>query len=279
MVIAGVHVSIAGSLLNVFDRAEERGCNCFQIFTKNPRGWVAKPISENLAEEFSKSAKSSFPGLVFAHISYLPNLAGEKPEIYKRSEEALVTELERCNILSIPYLVTHLGHANDGIEEGKNRVISAVNNALSKNRGDTKLLLENTAGEKNSVGSRLEDIAEVISHISHKSRIGICIDTCHAFAAGYDLRSNDAVTDFVNQVDEIIGLKYLNLIHLNDVKGNLGSGLDRHEHIGLGSIGYLGIRSILHQPSLRNIPCVCETPVDNRRGDVENIKKVRELAQ
>ena len=268
MVIAGVHVSIAGSILNAFGRAEERECDCFQIFTKNPRSWGAKPIDEKLAEIFSNTANSSFSNLVFAHISYLPNLAGEKPEIYKRSEEALITELERCNTLSIPYLVTHLGHANDGVEKGKTRVISAINNALTRTRGDTKLLLENTAGEKNSIGSRFEDIADVISHVSYKSRLGVCIDTCHAFAAGYDLRSDDTVTGFVKQFDNIIGLKYLHLIHLNDTKGGFGSGLDRHEHIGLGSIGYEGIRSILHHSSLRNIPCICETPVDNRRGDL-----------
>ena len=119
MVTAGVHVSISGSLLYAFERAKERECDCFQIFTKNPRGWGAKPIDEEIAKEFSNKAASSFPEHVFAHISYLPNLAGENPEIYLKSKNALILELERCNLLSIPYLVTHLGHANDGIEKGK----------------------------------------------------------------------------------------------------------------------------------------------------------------
>ena len=279
MVTAGVHVSISGSLLYAFERAKERECDCFQVFTKNPRGWGAKPIDEKIAKEFSNKAASLFPEHVFAHISYLPNLAGENPEIYLKSKNALILELERCDLLSIPYLVTHLGHSNDGVEKGKKRVITAINEALSEFNGKTRLLLENTAGEKNSVGSSLEDIADVLFEYAPDPEFGVCIDTCHAFAAGYDIRSYQLVDDFTDKLEEIIGLKHIHLIHLNDSKGDLGNGLDRHEHIGLGSIGYQGLRSILHHPSLRDIPCICETPVDNRRGDKENIKIVRELAQ
>jgi len=272
----GVHVSIAGSLPGAFDRAHERGCDCFQIFTKNPRGWQAKPIEQPIAEAFSKSMQQYAPGLIFAHISYLPNLAGEKPEMYKKSVDALGSELERCRILHIPYLVTHLGHA-DSPAAGRVRVAQAIETAFADASGDTMLLLENTAGEKHSVGSTIEDIADVYGQCHDTSRIGICFDTCHAFAAGYDLRDEHSVGIITDMIEDSIGLSRIHLIHLNDAKGDLGSGLDRHEHIGLGSLGEEGIRAVLHHDGFRNIPCICETPVDDRRGDIENIDAVRRL--
>lgn len=273
----GVHVSIAGSLANAFDRARERGCDCFQIFTKNPRGWQAKPISEQEGLAFREAIKQFSPGLVFAHISYLPNLAGEKSSLYEKSVQALCLELERCRTLSIPYLVTHLGHAGDGLTSGRDRVVQAIDTALSEVSGDTMLLLENTAGEKNSVGSTIEGIADVFGRCQDTSRVGICFDTCHAFAAGYDLRDEQSVGMVSDLIEERIELLNLKLIHLNDAKGNCGSGLDRHEHIGLGALGEEGILSILHHPGFFGIPCICETPVDDRRGDNENIQKVRDL--
>lgn len=274
----GVHVSIAGSLMSAFDRARERGCDCFQIFLKNPRGWNAKPISGEEGSLFQEAVQDFSPGPVFAHISYLPNLAGEKEELYERSVGALITELDRCDILGIPYLVTHLGHAGDSVSKGVSRVVQAVQTALSEAEGTTMLLLENTAGEKHSVGSHIEDIARVFDECSSTGRVGICFDTCHAFAAGYDLRDEQSVGAFAGSVDDLIGLDALRLIHLNDAKGDLKGGLDRHEHIGLGSLGEKGVRAILHHSVLRDIPFICETPVDNRRGDRENLQKVRELS-
>ncbi len=273
----GVHVSIAGSLPYAFDRARERGCDCMQIFTKNPRGWQAKPISEHDTDAFIRKAAEFSPGIVFAHISYLPNLAGEKPVMYERSVQALRMELDRCGILQIPYLVTHLGHAGDDRKSGRTRVVSAIDTALAGSKSGTILLLENTAGEQNSVGSTIEDIADVFGRCEQQSRLGICFDTCHAFAAGYDLRDPESVGEVADQIQDAIGLSSLHLIHLNDAKGDLGSGLDRHEHIGMGSLGEAGIRSVLLHPGFSKIPCICETPVDDRRGDAENIRVVREL--
>jgi len=279
MVKVGVHVSIAGSLSQSVDRAQERGCDVFQIFSRNPRGWGSAPLTGADCTAFEEKIKSSRL-LAVDHMPYLPNLASPKEEVYKKSVAALIAELGRCGQLGIPYLVTHLGHhLGDGIAGGRMRVIRAVNVALEGADNGVMLLLENTAGEKNSVGSSFEHIASIIEQISERKRIGICFDTCHAFAAGYDLRTGEGFTDTLQQFDELIGLSHLRIVHLNDSKGERGSGLDRHEHIGMGAIGVEGFRRILHHTVFRDLPLICETPVDERRDDKGNIKKVRDLAQ
>jgi deoxyribonuclease-4 len=279
MVKVGVHVSIAGSLESAVDRAKEKGCEVFQIFSRNPRGWTFRPLGDNDAAAFYEKIKAT--GLLpVDHMPYLPNLASPKDEIYKKSLETLTTELGRCGQLQIPYLVTHLGHhLGDGIAGGRKRVTAAVNTALSASDNDVVLLLENTAGEKNSMGSTFEHIRSIMDGLSDLSRIGICFDTCHAFAAGYELRTADGLDVTMRQLSEIIGIQQVKCIHLNDSKGDWGSGLDRHEHIGMGFIGEEGFLRILHHPVFRDLPLICETPVDVRRDDEGNIRKVRTLAQ
>jgi deoxyribonuclease-4 len=202
---------------------------------------------------------------------YLPNLASPKPEIWEKSVQTLQAELERCDRLGIPYLVTHLGHhLGDGIAGGRARVIKAVNAALESSESTTMLLLENTAGEKNSVGSSFEHIGAIVRELPQTERIGVCFDTCHAFAAGYELRTEDGIASTLAQFDEQVGLSRLRVIHLNDTKGDLGSGLDRHED---------GFRRILHNPVFARLPLICETPVDDRRDDRGNIQAVRDLAR
>ena len=279
MVRVGVHVSIAGSLDKAVERAIERGCDCFQIFTKNPRGWAAKEITDDDANRFRNAVSSSPISPVFAHMPYLPNLASHKPDIYQKSVDALILELSRCAILDIPYLVTHLGHAGDDPASGRARIIAAIHEALDRSPGRTRLLLENTAGERNSVGSMFEDIRQVLDGIDEHGRTGVCLDTCHAFAAGYDLRTREAVSELISLINDEFGVSSLHLIHLNDAKGDLGSGLDRHEHLGYGSLGESGIRAVLQDPNLRAIPCICETPVDDRRDDAENIRVARLLSE
>ncbi len=280
MVRVGCHISIAGSIDRAVDRARDAGCDTFQIFSRNPRGWRARDLDAEVIEAFRAAVRSSGLGPVFDHMPYLPNLASPDDAIYERSAAALADELRRCALLGIPYLVTHLGHHRGaGIEEGRKRVIAAINRAFDET-GDTgvMLLLENTAGEKNSVGTRIEDLALIYDGLDDRGEFGICFDTCHAFGAGYDLRTAEGIDAVVAEIDERIGADSLHLIHLNDSKGDLGSGLDRHEHIGLGSIGDDGFREILRNPQIRRLPLICETPVDARRDDAGNIAKVRELA-
>jgi deoxyribonuclease IV len=279
MVKVGVHVSIAGSLDLAVDRAMNAGCDVFQIFSRNPRGWRFGPLSDEISNAFIAKIQSS--GIIpVDHMPYLPNLASPKPDLYEKSVSTLSAELERCNRLKIPYLVTHLGHhLGDGIAEGRLRVINAINTALGNSENNVILLLENTAGEKNSVGSSFEHIRGIMDGLEKNNRVGVCLDTCHAFAAGYELRTEAGIADTLAQFEDHIGIKNLRIIHLNDSKGDLGSSLDRHEHIGMGFINEDGFRRILHHPVFSALPLICETPVDDRRDDIGNIVKVRELAK
>jgi len=278
MVRVGVHISIAGSLDLAVDRAKETGCDVFQMFSRNPRGWGYKPLTDDDCDIYRE--KIGATGIIpVDHMPYLPNLASPKPDIYEKSIATLTAELDRCGRLGIPYLITHLGHhLGDGIAGGRVRVIGAINTALGASDNSVMLLLENTAGEKNSVGSSFEHIRGILDGIENRSRTGVCFDTCHAFAAGYELRTETGIADTLSQFDEQIGIRNLRIIHLNDTKGERGSGLDRHEHIGLGFIGENGFRNLLHHPVLSALPLICETPVDERRDNVGNIAKVRELA-
>ena len=278
MVKVGVHVSIAGSLDLAVDRAKDAGCDVFQMFSRNPRGWAYKPLSDDDATLFRSKVKTT--GIIpVDHMPYLPNLASPKPEIWEKSVATLRTELDRCGRLKIPYLVTHLGHhLGDGMAGGRMRVIKAINEALATSDNDVMLLLENTAGEKNSVGSSFEHIRAIMDELPFPGRVGVCFDTCHAFAAGYELRTAEGLEETLAQFEEQVGIKHLKVIHLNDTRGDRGSGLDRHEHIGMGFIGEDGFRRILHHKIFTSLPLVCETPVDDRRDDRGNIAKVRELA-
>jgi deoxyribonuclease-4 len=279
MVKVGVHVSIAGSIEKSVERAESASCDTFQIFSRNPRGWAWKDLPEENVQAFRYALKktSIFPPV--DHMPYLPNLAGPNPDYYEKSIVTLTAELKRCGQLGIPYLVTHLGHHSGmTIGEGRKNVISAINRAFGEAPNDVMLLLENTAGEKNGVGNTFEDISAVLDGVHDRHRTGVCFDTCHAFGAGYDLRTDDAIEETTGRFDELIGLGEIRVIHCNDSKGELGSGLDRHEHIGMGNIGEEGFRRILRHEPFSRLPLVCETPVDARRDDAGNIAKVRELA-
>jgi len=272
----GVHISIAGSIDRSVERALKIGCNTFQLFTRNPRGWSFSEIPDEVIRAFKDRLSKTDINPVVDHMPYLPNLATPNDEVYKKSVDTLKAELKRCSALGIPYLVTHLGsHLGSGEEKGCERLVSALNSALEEAR-DCMILLENTSGQKNSMGTTFEDIRAIIDRIEECEKIGFCFDTCHAFAGGYDVRTR--IGEVLDELDRVIGLERLKVIHLNDSKGDLGSHLDRHEHIGLGKIGEDGFRSILSDRRVRSLPLIMETPVDSRRDDRGNIVKVYELA-
>lgn len=275
----GLHLSIRGSIDRAVDRAVERDCNTLQIFSRNPRGWQSRKLDREEVESFKKNLKKTGIWPVFIHTPYLLNLASPRKTVYRKSVEALQEELRRAAELGVPHVVTHLGsHLGQGKKEGFKRIVDAVNNSFSTVQNQVILLLENIAGTRNSMGSCFEDIQHIASQIEDEQRIGVCFDTCHAFAAGYDLVSQNAVQRTLQRFDETVGLEELKLVHLNDSKGGLGSEIDRHEHIGMGKIGEKGFRNIL-KSRLGKLPIILETPIDQRRTDVENLKKVRELAQ
>ena len=274
----GFHVSIHDSVDMAVDRALELGCKTFQIFTRSPRQWNSPKLTPETAKAFSNKVKMHQMKPVFAHMPYLPNLASPRDEVYEKSVKTLSSELERCQQLEIPFLVTHLGsHLGTGMQKGFKRIINGINQGLTNANGSVILLLENTAGTRNSMGSTLEDIQHIIHRLSNPELVGVCIDTSHAFAAGYDLRTEETVEATISKIDDIIGLKRLKLVHLNDSKGAFNSGIDRHEHIGMGMIGEEGFRCILAS-NLGELPLIMETPKDSRRSDVGNLNKVKELA-
>ncbi|MEM3451318.1 MAG: deoxyribonuclease IV [Nitrososphaerales archaeon] len=277
--LLGVHVSIAGSIDKAIDRAKELDCTTFQIFTRNPRGWIFSPLKQEEVDAFVKKARAYGFKLTVAHMPYLPNISSPLNETYKKSLEVLKAELSRCGQLEIKYLVTHLGsHLGKGLDIGLKRAIDACNESLFNVDNDVMLLLEITSGTRNSVGYEFEQIKSILDNIEQKDRVGVCFDTCHAFAAGYDLRNIRAVDETLNLFDKIIGLSKMKVVHLNDSRGKLGSHLDRHEHIGMGFIGEEGFRAILNHKAIRELPLILETPVDGRRDWLGNLKKVRELA-
>jgi deoxyribonuclease-4 len=211
---------------------------------------------------------------------YLPNLASSRDEVYAKSVQALTEELERCRMLGLAYLVTHLGsHLGAGRQSGLERIVSALQTALDDSSGQTVLLLENSSGTKNSMGSTFEDITAILDALAgEEERLGVCLDTCHLHAAGYDLSSSHALESTLDQFSGCIEIDRLKLIHLNDCRGGLGAHLDRHEHIGMGKIGEEGFQAILTHPLLSRLPMILETPQDSRRDDGANLEAARRLA-
>ena len=274
----GAHVSIAGSIELSIKRAIAIGCDAFQIFTRNPRSWTAKELTDDVTLKFKNGVLESNLWPIYAHMPYLPNIANPNTEMWNKSILHLKEELVRCDTLKIPYIVTHLGSPKGSKKEkGISNIIKALNKVFKKYKGKCMILLENTAGKDDSLGSSIEDICDIISRIKNQERIGLCLDTCHAFASGYDLRNPEVITEILNGIDECIGLNKLLSIHCNDSKFDLGSGRDRHEHIGLGSIGEIGFKAILGEKRLRKIPFICETPIDERRDDKGNLEYLRQL--
>jgi len=282
----GFHVSIAGGISNSVDNASKVGCGAFQIFSRNPRGWAAKPLVEDDVKNFkTRLAKSSISqDSVLVHMPYLPNLASPDGELYRKSVDTLAAEMHRCALLGISYLVIHLGsHLGKGTENGINQLVKACKYAIEdslnrQKKNVVRILLENMAGQKNSLGSKFEEIRLILDKLNDYGSFGVCLDTCHAFAAGYDMRKKKDVEKMLDHFHSSVGSKELKALHLNDSKGDLNSKVDRHEHIGLGKIGNTGFEALLSHKSLMSLPMIMETPVDDTRRDIDNLRIVLELA-
>jgi deoxyribonuclease IV len=273
----GFHVSIAGGISNSVNNATNLGCTAFQMFSRNPRGWAAKPLARDEVHTFKKRLCAS--GIektsVVVHMPYLPNLSGPPGELYEKSVKTLTEEMQRCELLGISYLVMHLGsHMGRGSNSGIDQLVNAlkVATASSKSANEAMVLLENNVGQKNTVGGTLEELRLILDRLDSSKQFGVCIDTCHLFASGYDLRTKEDVSILFEKIKAIVGLKELKIVHLNDSKGGLGSNLDRHEHIGLGSIGVEGISAFLNHRAIQGLPIIMETPIDTTRGDEQNLR-------
>lgn len=277
----GIHVSIAGSIDRAIDNAVALNCSAFQLFTRNPRGWSAPRLLEKDISNFKrKLAASKIDKFAIAcHMPYLPNFSSPEKVPFQRSMVSLIEEVKRCSKLGIPYLVAHLGsHKGAGQRKGVETVVKAFKKAVAETSDDVTILLENNAGHKYSVGSDFEEFAEIFSKLKPLGRFGVCFDTCHAFAVGYDLRTTRQAKSTLKKFEELVGTENIKLIHLNDSKGPLGCNSDRHEHIGLGLIGEVGLTHFVKFAKAKKIPIILETPIDERRDDKGNIKKVHQLA-
>lgn len=281
----GFHVSITGSLSNSVRNAEGIGCTAFQIFTRNPRGWIAKPLEMKDVDEFKRKLENSHIDKknIVVHMPYLPNLAAPKSESYDKSKKVLCEEIIRCDLLDIPYLILHLGsHLGLGEKNGIKQIVDACNFALDNFNSSYRrhlhlnILIENSAGQKNSIGSSFNEIKDILDELNDKT-FGVCFDTCHAFASGYDLRKSEKVIETIKNFNDTISINNLKVLHLNDSKGKINENKDRHEHIGLGSIGKEGFKEILNNRYFESIPIIMETPVDKIRGDKENMATILEL--
>jgi deoxyribonuclease-4 len=278
----GFHVSIAGGISNSVDNAKKIGCTAFQIFNRNPRGWAAKPLATDDVHLFKTklSASGIEKNSVIVHMPYLPNLSGPDGGFYKKSVETLTGEMQRCSALGIPYLVIHLGsHMGKGQASGTSQLVNAIESAQAKSGSAPVVLLENNAGQKNSIGGNFEELRMILDRLDNPKQFGICIDTCHLFASGYDLRTKADVDKTLEKFDNTVGLRELKFIHLNDSKGPLGSNLDRHEHIGLGQIGAEGLAAFLNYRAIWGLPVIMETPIDEKREDEQNLKVVHGMVK
>lgn len=279
-ILLGAHTSIAGGVDKAVERAAKIGCTTFQLFTKNSNQWKASPLNEQVVQNYKRLLKLTKLKPVIAHDSYLINLCAKDKTILKKSREAFIDELQRCEILGIDYLNFHPGsHMGMGEEDGIKLIAESINLAHEKTRGfKVKSMIETTAGQGTSIGYRFEQIKKIIDLVEDKSRLAVCVDTCHIFAAGYDIRTEKNYLKTFEAFDEIIGLKYLKAFHMNDSKKGLGERVDRHEHIGKGKIGLNGFRFIMNDERFVNIPKILETPKgEDMKEDIINMRKLKRL--
>jgi deoxyribonuclease-4 len=276
----GAHTFITGGIENSVVLADKLKFTAVQIFTKNNNQWKGQPITEETARLFKENLAKTKITHIVAHDSYLINLGAKSEELLEKSREAFVDELARCEALGIPYLNFHPGaHNGMGEEEGIKVIAESLNIAHEKTQGfEVKSMLEATAGQGTSIGYRFEHLRKIIDLVEDKSRMCVCIDTAHIFAAGYELRDEKKYDETMREFDAIVGLDLLKCFHMNDSKKDLGTRVDRHEHIGKGFIGKQGFSNIMNDKRLFGVPKILETPKEkDQKEDLENLKILRKL--
>ena len=279
MPLLGAHESVAGGLQLAFDRIQDVGGEALQIFTRNQRQWSPKPLTEEEQELFSAEWAKCSNMPVTSHASYLVNLASGKPDLIKKSIAAFADELKRCELLNIPSVVMHPGsHGGDGVEVGISRFIENLDLALELADNDVTILLETTAGQGTGLGYRFEELGAMINGSKYEEKLGVCVDTCHIFAAGYDIRSPESYQTTMAEFDKWVGIDRIKFFHLNDSKKGLECRVDRHEHIGQGEIGLEGFRNLLNDPRFAKHPMTLETPKGkDLQEDRDNLATLRSL--
>jgi deoxyribonuclease-4 len=274
----GVHTSIAGGLHLSLEKARELGCNTIQIFSHNPRGWEIKRKGTEEIRGFIAARLKYDISPVFIHTSYLINLASGNPSLAARSADMVVQELEIADSIGAEYIVLHTGSASgeDPIMARK-RAITCLKEIAGRGDWQAGLLIENTAGERGDITSKISESSEIMEKVPGRLISGVCMDTCHAFSAGYDIGCDDGIELLSDEIKKYIGREKIRLLHLNDAKGALGSGLDRHEHIGQGKIDIKGFRNFINHKVFSGIPIILETPKKSPDDDLKNLETVRKL--
>jgi len=279
--ILGVHVSGAKKIYETLDIAQRLGCDTMQIFSRSPQIWrKGVKIAVEDIEEFNLRRKKFKINPVFIHISYLINLASPDARLYNGSIQAYIEDILEAEKLGADYIVTHMGsHKATSEDAGIKRLIQALNKIIDKTKGSkVGILLENTSGSGSWLGYRFYHQHKIIKGIKEKSRVGLCLDTAHAYLAGYNLATKDGLEKMMQEIEEMVGIKLIKLIHLNDAAGELGSHYDRHDHIGKGHIGMTGMKRIINHPKLKNIPMILETPKSYPDSDQKNLALVKNLS-
>ncbi len=279
----GAHMSVAGGLENAFFAGRDAGCDCLQIFVKNQRQWSAPPLRDEHVRAFKRAQRETKLAPVVAHASYLLNLASPDETIREKSRRALADELERCEALGVGGLVIHPGaHMGEGLDAGIGRIVASIDEVHARTAGfATRILLETTAGQGTVIGYEIEQLRRILDGVRESERVGVCLDTCHLFAAGYDLRKPAAYESMVDELADKIGLRRIACIHTNDSKAACGSRVDRHEHITKGRIGKTGFANLVNDARLAHAPRILETPkgTDGRGADLDrvNLGRLRRL--
>jgi len=274
----GVHTSIAGGLHLSLEKAYALGCNTLQIFSHSPRGWAVKEISHQDVSLFKSLRVKLDISPVYVHSSYLINIASENELLKKKSIAMLTTEMDRADEIGADYVVLHTGSASsDDKRSSMKRAISALNEIAQMKNWEAGLLIENTAGERGDISSTIPEMSEILRSVKNSFVSGICLDTCHAFAAGYDIRTGSGIRRIAGEIEQYIGFEKVRLIHLNDSKGTNGSRVDRHEHIGSGQIGEECLGRFISYKQLRDVPLILETPKKKESDDPVNLAKVRRM--
>lgn len=278
----GAHQSIAGGVFNAITRGQKAGCDTIQMFNKSSNQWRAKELAPDVVDEFFKQIEATGVTVSVSHTSYLINLASPDPALNKKSYDALKIELERCELLKIPNLVFHPGsHVGTGEEPGMDRISENINKLMDELSGDSvRLLLETTAGQGSNLGYSFEQLAYMMDKVEDKKRIGVCLDTCHIFAAGYAISDPKDYKKTMKNFDDTVGIDNLHIIHTNDSKREFGSRKDRHDHLGKGHIGIEAFRNFVNDKRLKNVPMILETPKEeDLLDDIENLKVLRGLVK
>ena len=276
----GAHMSIAGGLHRALERGREVGCSVVQIFLKNQLQWAARPYTAEDVAEFKAARRRTGIRTVFAHSSYLINLAATDPREWQRAVEAFHDELERAEMLELPFVVIHPGsHRGEGLDAGVARIARALDTVLERTRGyRVMVLLENTAGGGATIGRSFEELAALLDAVARPERVGVCLDTCHLFAAGYDVRTPEGYHSTMKACARLIGLRRVRAFHLNDAKAPLGSGLDRHEKIGAGAMGAAPFRLLMRDRRFARVPMALETPKEPEpKADRDALALLRRL--